>query len=152
MTTCCLLDEFFLLFQGMVYLHDSPIRCHGSLKSSNVLIDSHWICKIGDTSMPVFREGERINHGKHAQYYRKDKFSLVYKSYNLLCFVLLLFISCSSASWLRVWISMEPEKFYASVTRNFIVVVGALPVDSFLDISIQVLLIATKGNYILPYY
>ncbi|KAL5010593.1 hypothetical protein ScPMuIL_012898 [Solemya velum] len=55
--------------RGMVYLHDSPLRCHGRLKSSNILIDSHWICKVGDISMPIFREGERINYGKHAQYY-----------------------------------------------------------------------------------
>ncbi|XP_060600453.1 atrial natriuretic peptide receptor 1-like isoform X2 [Ruditapes philippinarum] len=44
---------------GMNYLHSTSVRSHGHLKSSNVFIDQHWTCKVGDISMPVFREGER---------------------------------------------------------------------------------------------
>ncbi|XP_064598666.1 atrial natriuretic peptide receptor 2-like [Liolophura sinensis] len=56
---------------GMAFIHDSPVECHGRLKSSNVFIDSHWTCKIGDFAMPNFREGEKPpNNGKHAEFYQ----------------------------------------------------------------------------------
>ena len=32
----------------MVFLHDSPLRFHGKLKSTNCLIDSRWVLKISD--------------------------------------------------------------------------------------------------------
>ncbi|KAL3836855.1 hypothetical protein ACJMK2_022266 [Sinanodonta woodiana] len=58
--------------RGMAYLHQSPVKTHGQLKSSNVLIDGHWVCKITDIAMPKFREGERSSsRGQHAQFYSK---------------------------------------------------------------------------------
>ncbi|XP_060078089.1 atrial natriuretic peptide receptor 1-like [Ylistrum balloti] len=55
--------------KGMIYIHQSVIQCHGRLNSSNVLVDSHWVCKVSDMAMPAFREGERDDdHGKHARY------------------------------------------------------------------------------------
>ena len=35
----------------MVYLHGSLVETHGCLKSSNVVIDSHWLCKISEVAM-----------------------------------------------------------------------------------------------------
>ena len=35
-------------FQGMRYLSNSSIRCHGNLKSRNCIIDSRWVLKITD--------------------------------------------------------------------------------------------------------
>lgn len=32
----------------MIYLHDSPIHCHGTLCSANCLIDSRWVVKLAD--------------------------------------------------------------------------------------------------------
>ncbi|XP_050405679.2 atrial natriuretic peptide receptor 1 isoform X2 [Patella vulgata] len=46
------------IVRGMTFLHDSPVECHGRLKSSNVLVDNHWCCKIDDISMPFFRAAE----------------------------------------------------------------------------------------------
>ncbi|XP_025081506.1 atrial natriuretic peptide receptor 1-like isoform X2 [Pomacea canaliculata] len=46
------------IVRGMTYLHDSPVGRHGRLKSSNVLVDSNWSCRITDIAMPFFREGE----------------------------------------------------------------------------------------------
>ncbi|ESO93567.1 hypothetical protein LOTGIDRAFT_119302, partial [Lottia gigantea] len=49
------------IVKGMIYLHDSPVQCHGGLKSSNVLIDNHWSCKISDIQTPIFRSGEKTS-------------------------------------------------------------------------------------------
>ncbi|XP_033732964.1 atrial natriuretic peptide receptor 1-like [Pecten maximus] len=55
--------------KGMIYIHHSAIQCHGRLKSTNILVDSHWVCKLSDMAMPAFREGEREDDlGKHAHY------------------------------------------------------------------------------------
>ena len=35
-------------FQGMRYLSNSPIRCHGNLKSRNCIVDSRWVLKVTD--------------------------------------------------------------------------------------------------------
>jgi len=36
------------LFQGLEYLHRSPLKCHGRLKSTNCLVDSRWVVKLSD--------------------------------------------------------------------------------------------------------
>ena len=33
---------------GNIYLHDSEIRSHGRLKSSNCVVDSRWVLKLTD--------------------------------------------------------------------------------------------------------
>ncbi|KAH9370428.1 hypothetical protein HPB48_008684 [Haemaphysalis longicornis] len=36
------------LVRGMVYLHESPVRSHGDLRSANCLVDSCWVLKVAD--------------------------------------------------------------------------------------------------------
>ena len=43
----------------MAYLHSSPVMVHGRLKSTNVVVDNNWCCKITDIYMPLFRFNER---------------------------------------------------------------------------------------------
>lgn len=43
------------LVRGMHYLHSSPIKSHGSLKSSNCLVDSRFVLKIGDFGLHFLR-------------------------------------------------------------------------------------------------
>jgi len=38
-----------------MYLHDSPIHCHGHLKSSNCVVDSRWVLKITDYGLRELR-------------------------------------------------------------------------------------------------
>ncbi|PVD36796.1 hypothetical protein C0Q70_03786 [Pomacea canaliculata] len=58
------LDATFLvsfamdICKGMTYVHTSPVCYHGNLKSSNVLVDRSWTCKVGDFRMFYLREGE----------------------------------------------------------------------------------------------
>jgi len=37
-----------MLSQGLEYLHRSPLKCHGRLKSTNCLVDSRWVVKLSD--------------------------------------------------------------------------------------------------------
>nr|QNG40927.1 ANPR-like 4 [Placozoa sp. H4] len=70
-------DTFKLSFamdiaKGMHYLHCSPLKFHGNLKSSNCVIDSRWVCKITDYGLATFRskqDDEQIAllRGEHAQ-------------------------------------------------------------------------------------
>ena len=39
----------------MGHLHCTDIKSHGSLKSSNCLVDSRWVLKIADYGLPTFR-------------------------------------------------------------------------------------------------
>ncbi|CAM1291419.1 Uncharacterised protein g121 [Pycnogonum litorale] len=57
------LDNMFVaslvadIIRGMLFLHDSPIKSHGSLKTSNCLVDSRWVVKISDFGLHDFMAG-----------------------------------------------------------------------------------------------
>ena len=44
----------------MEELHKTSVSCHGDLKSTNVLIDSYWICKVADYGLHSFRENKLL--------------------------------------------------------------------------------------------
>lgn len=54
--TLLLIAPLILVFQGMEELHKTSIGYHGNLKSTNVLVDSYWICKVADYGLQTFRE------------------------------------------------------------------------------------------------
>ncbi|XP_041371524.1 atrial natriuretic peptide receptor 1-like [Gigantopelta aegis] len=56
--------------KAMNYIHGSLVEVHGRLKSSNILVDSHWDCKVADMAMPYFRQGEQEPEEAHSKYYR----------------------------------------------------------------------------------
>uniref|UniRef100_A0AAQ4PB24 Guanylate cyclase n=1 Tax=Gasterosteus aculeatus aculeatus TaxID=481459 RepID=A0AAQ4PB24_GASAC len=56
--------------QGMNYLHNSYIGCHGNLKSSNCVVDSRFVLKITDYGLASFRSSCE-NDDTHALYAKK---------------------------------------------------------------------------------
>ena len=68
----------------MLYIHESPLQHHGRLKSSNVLVDGRWTCKLSDIGLNLFRQGETLPEESDPAFYYSalrytfllDKFSL----------------------------------------------------------------------------
>lgn len=57
------LDNMFIasliadIIRGMIYLHESPLKYHGSLCTSNCLVDSRWVVKLSDFGLLTFKKG-----------------------------------------------------------------------------------------------
>ncbi|XP_041371527.1 atrial natriuretic peptide receptor 1-like [Gigantopelta aegis] len=56
--------------RAMIYIHNSLVEVHGRLKSSNVLVGSHWDCKVGDMAMPYFRKDEVEPEQTQSKYFK----------------------------------------------------------------------------------
>ena len=61
----------FVFWQGLSYIHESSLKCHGTMKSSNVVVDGRWACKLTDYGMEHFQEGaetdpEQSDHAKYS--------------------------------------------------------------------------------------
>jgi len=62
MYTKCKIDECieyvlaWICPQGMEYIHKSPLKFHGRLKSTNCLLDSRWVVKITDFGLGHLRK------------------------------------------------------------------------------------------------
>ncbi|XP_070179554.1 atrial natriuretic peptide receptor 2-like [Littorina saxatilis] len=51
------------LVHGMNFLHNSPLRYHGRLKSSNCLVDNRWTLKVAEFGLHSFFPPSQANHG-----------------------------------------------------------------------------------------
>ena len=53
----------------MAYIHNTDIRSHGNLKSTNCVVDSRFVVKMTDFGLHYFREKEEeIREESYAQY------------------------------------------------------------------------------------
>ena len=47
------------LVRGMKYLHNSDIKVHGRLKSTNCVVDGRFTCKITDYGLPLLFNAQK---------------------------------------------------------------------------------------------
>ena len=58
------------MLQGISYLHNSDIRQHGNLKSSNCVVDSRFVLKITDFGFLAFRNKGFLKENDNYAYYK----------------------------------------------------------------------------------
>ncbi|ELU01070.1 hypothetical protein CAPTEDRAFT_201779 [Capitella teleta] len=56
------------IVEGMAYLHHSPLKSHGNLKSSNCLVDSRWMIKITGHGMKSFQSDPQKDTSEYEIY------------------------------------------------------------------------------------
>ena len=77
----------------MSYIHNSEIRIHGNLKSSNCVVDSRFVLKITDFGLRSLRSQGLPREEENFSYYQ-SKQTVGYCS----CFILLLLRNTSNAA------------------------------------------------------
>ncbi|GFY56732.1 guanylate cyclase 32E, partial [Trichonephila inaurata madagascariensis] len=70
------------IVRGMTYLHESPLRSHGNLKSSNCLVDSRWVVRISDFGLHELKFG--ADTGDNEMDFEKQCERLLWKAPELL--------------------------------------------------------------------
>ncbi|XP_011145363.1 guanylate cyclase 32E [Harpegnathos saltator] len=80
------LDNMFMaslvgdIIRGMIYLHESVIKYHGSLSTSNCLVDSRWVVKLADFGLHEFKRDAECDPSDVIKKYH----GLLYKAPELL--------------------------------------------------------------------
>ncbi|GFR12747.1 receptor-type guanylate cyclase Gyc76C [Trichonephila clavata] len=80
------LDNMFIaslvfdLIKGMIFLHESDLKFHGNLKSSNCVVSSRWVLQVTDFGLHELRAAAETGSVAEHQYYR----NLLWKAPELL--------------------------------------------------------------------
>lgn len=63
----------------MAYLHSTEIKSHGTLKSSNCVVDGRWVLKITDYGLTKFKANQtEREEGDYAKFYRESMITVSY--------------------------------------------------------------------------
>ncbi|KAF8764968.1 Receptor-type guanylate cyclase Gyc76C like protein [Argiope bruennichi] len=68
--------------QGMIFLHESDLKFHGNLKSSNCVVSSRWVLQVTDFGLHELRAASETGSVAEHQYFR----NLLWKAPELLRF------------------------------------------------------------------
>lgn len=72
----------------MIFIHNSPLGCHGNLKSSNCVVTSRWVLQVTDFGLHDLRQcAENDSIGEH-QYYRSKIFNVKIQQLKMLICIL----------------------------------------------------------------
>lgn len=79
---------YSIVVQGMIFIHNSPLGCHGNLKSSNCVVTSRWVLQVTDFGLHDLRQcAENDSIGEH-QYYRSKIFYVKIQQLKMLICIL----------------------------------------------------------------
>ena len=67
-----------MFFKGVAHLHSTDIKSHGSLKSSNCLVDSRWVLKIADYGLSAFRSKRNKAYVPDGTHHKGNSFFVVF--------------------------------------------------------------------------
>lgn len=73
-----------ILFQGLLFLHNSELGCHGNFKSSNCVVNSRWTLQVSDFALLEIRAKTYRKEDEHA-YYRSNENYHFYAFLNGIC-------------------------------------------------------------------
>ena len=65
-------QTFRFVSKGIHYIHSSPLKFHGNLKSSNCVVDNRWVLKVTDFGMKKIRKTMKSKQSDH-QIYQGEK-------------------------------------------------------------------------------
>lgn len=66
----------------MIYLQDSILKYHGNLSTSNCLVDSRWVVKLGDFGLREFKKDAECDLEDVMKKYQGKK-KKIYNRYNI---------------------------------------------------------------------
>ena len=63
----------------MTYIHQSPIGCHGRLRSSNCVVDNRFVLKLTDFGLPTFLGQHDLDKGSdNNDFFSKHSYMVTY--------------------------------------------------------------------------